>query len=365
MSSRLPQWELDDSHSDGLTLNGDRWVVNESGIQDKLAAKIDAYASTFWGDGVPRPHPGFQDSERTWLNVQQVAAPQSSYFHVAMALRGEELTRLWRSESSDLAGRVFVWSEHEQTWIVMHEPAPSAAKVAAGTPAQSTYEGGVAEGPLARSRLFTRPHSWFAGGLGAAVLLISVVTLHRHLGSAKSIPASVGKANAAAIFDTERVSRSSDEKRPHHSDSSPGRTMDVIPVTALPLVEPAGEITRLTALPLVGALGAATQDSHATAHNPERAALPDVTLAKSFDAQRARQVLDAASSRLTRCTGSSPLSGAALVTFEPSGVVADVSIRSIAGDVSKVSCVTSAYRSVHVPAFSGSRVTVKKSFQVN
>lgn len=363
MSSRLPQWELDDSHGDELTLSWDRWVVNESGIHDKLAATIDAYAGAYWGDSSPRPNPGLPGSERKWLNVQQTAIPQSSYFHVAMALRGEELTRLWRSESSDLAGRLFVWSEHEQTWIVMHEPAPSAAKVAAEVHLSATHEDKVTHRGLEHSRWFTRPHVWFMGGLGAASLLISLVTLHRHVDSVRSIPDSSIKGNTAAIINNESGSRS--EERSRDSKHVSGWTTDVIPVTALPLVEPAGEITRLSALPLVGELGVAAQQGHATAHDPDRSAIVEVARAKSFDAQRARQVLDGASSRLARCAGSSELSGAALVTFEPSGVVADVNIQSATGDVSKISCVTSAFRAVHVPAFSGSRVTVKKSFEVN
>src|SRR5512142_1568949 len=53
----------------------------------------------------------------TILPTQPLHARQSPLWQVALQLRGDELSRLWRRNANHLAGRIFVWSDYSGQWI--------------------------------------------------------------------------------------------------------------------------------------------------------------------------------------------------------------------------------------------------------
>jgi len=80
----------------------------------------------------------------------------------------------------------------------------------------------------------------------------------------------------------------------------------------------------------------------------------------------ALSALAAASGRASTCTSADGPSGSgrAMVTFSPDGPVSSVSLPAPFAGTSVGSCVTTAFRSAHVPAFTGSAVTLPQSFRV-
>jgi hypothetical protein len=141
------------------------------------------------------------------------------------------------------------------------------------------------------------------------------------------------------------------------------KTADIIPVTSLPLVSDSGKSPASSMEPIaVSALPLGGGHSVTAAHALRTPRTNATATGLAFNATRARQALSHASQLMQRCAGASDLSGSAVVTFAPSGAVNGVTVQSISGDVSKVSCVVSAFHSVRVPAFTGTAVSVKKSF---
>ncbi len=80
----------------------------------------------------------------------------------------------------------------------------------------------------------------------------------------------------------------------------------------------------------------------------------------------ALSALAAAASRATACSNPDGPSGSAraMVTFSPDGPVTDVSLPAPFAGTPVGSCVASAFRSAHVPPFSGGSVTLPQSFRV-
>ena len=76
--------------------------------------------------------------------------------------------------------------------------------------------------------------------------------------------------------------------------------------------------------------------------------------------------LAAASGRASACTSADGPSGSgrAMVTFSPDGPVSNVSLPAPFAGTQVGSCITNAFRSAHVPAFTGSAVTLPQSFRV-
>jgi serine/threonine-protein kinase len=81
----------------------------------------------------------------------------------------------------------------------------------------------------------------------------------------------------------------------------------------------------------------------------------------------ALSALAAASGRASVCTsgGDGPTgSGRAMVTFSPDGPVSSVSLAAPFAGTNVGNCVAAAFKSAHVPAFTGSAVTLPQSFRV-
>ncbi len=80
-----------------------------------------------------------------------------------------------------------------------------------------------------------------------------------------------------------------------------------------------------------------------------------------FDRDGARTALKFAIARVRNCSNSG-VSGSALITFAPSGIVQNVQLSQLVGDDVDPSCVTRALSGARVPPFTGSSVTVRKAF---
>jgi Vault protein inter-alpha-trypsin domain/FecR protein/von Willebrand factor type A domain len=92
-----------------------------------------------------------------------------------------------------------------------------------------------------------------------------------------------------------------------------------------------------------------------------------VTGLAPFDRSAAARALSAAARSVVSCVVENGPTGTgrALVTFSPSGAVSRVSIDAPFAGTPVGSCVTSRFRSVRLAGFSGSEVTVSKSFTVD
>jgi len=77
--------------------------------------------------------------------------------------------------------------------------------------------------------------------------------------------------------------------------------------------------------------------------------------------------LSSAASSASSCGhGSGPSgAGSASITFSPDGPVSSVSLSAPFAGTAVGSCIQSAFRGAHVPAFSGSAVTLSKSFRIS
>ena len=80
-----------------------------------------------------------------------------------------------------------------------------------------------------------------------------------------------------------------------------------------------------------------------------------------FDREGAKTALRFAIARVRNCSNSG-LSGSALITFAPNGIVQSVQLNQLVGDDVDPSCVTRALSASRVPPFTGNAVTVRKSF---
>jgi hypothetical protein len=99
----------------------------------------------------------------------------------------------------------------------------------------------------------------------------------------------------------------------------------------------------------------------ASAQSPKSGALASAADSNEFDREAARTALRFAIARARNCSNAG-VSGSVLVTFAPGGTVHGVQIAQLVGDDVDPSCVTRAFSVSRVPPFTGSAVTVRKSF---
>lgn len=305
---------------------------------------------------------------------EPVVSPQRApgYFKVALQVRGEELARLWRREGSALAGRTFVWSHHDQSWVGLHNTHQAlqsyrepfgARRVVADV---VRLAGDLQEAVVSQ---FSRRGHWFSAGLGAAATLLVVLgySLVTHTEAPVVVKASESEPIAHDIVTAPATAgRALPEQVQTSVASEHDQQAAIVPVTSLPLVnnvQPGEGRARLPIIPVSELPLGSTQSVTLalSSEAPEIKRSETVAAPVTFNVARARQVLEHASGRMQRCAGDA-ISGSAIITFAPSGTVDHVSVESIAGDVSKMSCVVSAFRSVRIPAFAGDTVAVRKSF---
>ncbi len=85
---------------------------------------------------------------------------------------------------------------------------------------------------------------------------------------------------------------------------------------------------------------------------------------RPFNVNTAQNALEMASWGARACTRSE-VSGTVVATFEPSGNVQSVSVKSISGDTTGKDCLVQAFRRAKGAPFGGHRATVSKSFRVS
>jgi hypothetical protein len=86
----------------------------------------------------------------------------------------------------------------------------------------------------------------------------------------------------------------------------------------------------------------------------------------TFNTAAAKTALATDAAALGRCRkeGGPTGAGKAIVTFAPSGRVTSANVTGAFAGTSVGGCVASVFRNAKVPAFSGSPVTVSKSFSI-
>jgi len=298
----------------------------------------------------------------------QVEQPKRELWQVALLLRGEELTRLWRRNASHLAGRVFVWSEHACDWVQLHsaqEPSPTYQQPQLLTGSSWQNPAALSERalnvyamPYAESRAILRP-----------VEPVDLSDQARPLSALLSRPWAVGLVAAALGMVALSVGLSRKTQRqevpvqeaaqqqPREPVPQGASRPDIVSVNALPLVR--SYVYRETQRP-----GTITPAKIwlASAPTPNTTpAAPAAAVIGAFDPTVARQALSRAAWQAGHCANTD-ISGSVLVTYDPSGTVQDVSLSNLLGDPSRSPCVVSAFRTARIPPFRGGRVTVRKSF---
>ena len=346
--------------------------AGQSGVYDKVASQSSAPAlPSFWREedyaqDVELPLPP-RSGPTTLGTLVQVQQPKRELWQVALLLRGEELTRLWRRNASNLVGRVFVWSEHASDWVQLNSsqeasPLYQQPQLLTGSSWQnpaalSERALPVYSAPYAESRAFLRAEEpvdlsdqarplsllvsrrWAVGLLAAAFALVALGVGLSHKTRNNEVP-------------VQEVA----QQRPREVLPPGASKPDIVSVSALPLVRAYAnrEVQKLvTVTPAKVWL--------ASAPTPNTPTAPVVVATGAFDPAVARQALSRAAWQAGHCANTD-ISGSALVTYDPSGVVQDVSLSNLVGDPLRTPCIVSAFRTARISPFRGGRVTVKKSF---
>lgn len=346
-------------------------ALRQSGVYPRVSSTQIA-ASNAWADDEddqvtrirrPQAQATVQRSVNPPLMPNVIRQPA---WQVSLLLKGDELTRLWARNATALTGRLFVWSDQQNAWMLVQgvptyrapvaqaelprfsdaDPAtpmghlqsldhPAHTSRATGNPPQVVPVDLTAHArPLSQS--FLSRHSWqvLAGLVGFVVgtATVGLVRAHSSVPSPRATPTDAVQPRSVQL-----PSRQAGDK-----------SGDILPVSALPLVSP----------PSIKATGATRQPKSPIATSSIAASPAAIS---PFDVSRARRALEAAAGQARHCS-SSEVSGAVLVTFEPTGIVSNVRLSALAGDTSQARCVVNSFYSVQVPSFAGSRITAKKSF---
>ena len=228
-------------------------------------------------------------------------------------------------------------------------PPPTPAQIAAGV---------VPASAPANNKLV-----YIVGGVGGAVILLLLILLlgKKHEDTVPTADNSaMPSASAAPVAVADKPA---DE--PKHDDSKPSDTASAsASASAAPSASAAASAS---ASAVATTTKAPTQSGGTTTKKPEPTAAPAAD-APPFSKASAISALTSAANSAGSCkkAGGPTGPGKATVTFAPSGRVTTATVAggSYAG-TGVGGCVASVFRRAHVPAFSGSSVTVAKSFQIN
>jgi hypothetical protein len=321
----------------------------QSGVYDSTARPL---LPSFWREETEERIADQPVRARAILPTQPLQ-PKRKLWQVALQLRGDELSRLWRRNSAHLAGRVFVWSDYSNQWVQLHnspefaqvhfaEPLPIAPAEPANLVADGTHKSGalvrmqniVDVTSLARPYFGHFPSRWAFGLAASLVTLVGVAALL----PARKTTSAQNRASQGVVV----------QAASHESESRSPSKPEPIPVNALPLVGGTRESNVSTR---------AVNDAHASASSRGNSN----SVVGAFNPAAARQVLSRAAWQAHHCT-SGELSGSVLVTYEPTGAPSDVRVNALAGDLSRSECIVNAFRSARIAPFAGQRLVVKKSF---
>lgn len=333
----------------------------ESGVYDNYSNRVAQTLPRRWREdddeertSVHSPHP--ERRHGTLLPPQPLQSRRAPLWQVALQLRGDELSRLWRRNANHLAGRIFVWSEHSSQWIQLHSSTdalpgldaqiflpPQTSDSALGTARSRSLSRPASGEPVdltrdARPQLLRLPLRMTRGwAVGLAASLFTVVAV------AALLPGKPPVINTVAPPPVTVQPRTSEPKV-----NVPSAT-DIVAVESLPLVSTPPR--RAEQLQLAGS--GATSNSVANA--------PGSVATTAFKPAVARQALSRAASHAGHCS-SGEFSGSVQVTYHPSGAVSDVALSALAGEVSGSACIVNSFRAARIAPFQGNPVTVRKSF---
>ncbi|MES1177730.1 MAG: zinc-ribbon domain-containing protein [Myxococcales bacterium] len=222
-------------------------------------------------------------------------------------------------------------------------PAPTPAQIAAGA---------VPLPARANNKLV-----YIVGGVGGAVIIILLLILllgKKHEDTtATAEGAASASASAAPVAVAEKPAEAPKPEEPKPSEA--------------PSASAAASASAAPEKPADKPVAVAQTSGGTTTKKPEPTPAPAGD-APPFSKASAISALGAAASSAGSCKkpGGPTGAGKATVTFAPSGRVTTATVAggSYAG-TAVGGCVASVFRRAHVPAFSGSSVTVSKSFQIN
>jgi predicted Zn finger-like uncharacterized protein len=225
-------------------------------------------------------------------------------------------------------------------------PAPTPAQIAAGAmPAPAAP---------ANNKLV-----YIVGGIGGVVIigLLAVLLLGKKADTTATADSAMPSASAAPVAIADKPAEEAKKDEPKPSDAP---SASVAPsASAAPSASEAKPADKPVAV---------AQSGGTAAKKPAEPAAAPAGDAPPFSKASAISALGAAASGAGSCkkAGGPTGAGKATVTFAPSGRVTTATVAggSYAG-TAVGGCVASVFRRAHVPAFSGSSVTVSKSFQIN
>jgi predicted Zn finger-like uncharacterized protein len=245
------------------------------------------------------------------------------------------------------------------------------------TPAQ------VAAGVIAASA--TRPKNnkllMIVSGVGVVIILLLLVLLlgrkndttpiAEGSASASAAPASAAPASvaSASVAPASVAPQASAEATPEASATKAGEAPAAsasAAASAAPSAPSAAKPAVDTSKPAAVVVAKVTSDTSVkkAKEDPIPAGASDLP---PFSKSSAISALTAASMAASVCRkpGGPTGNGKATVTFAPSGRVTTATVSGAYAGTPEGGCVASGFRKAHVPAFSGSAVTVSKSFSIN
>jgi hypothetical protein len=235
-------------------------------------------------------------------------------------------------------------------------PPPTPAQVGAGVAP-------TAGGKPANNKLVL-----IVGGVSGVViigLILALVLGRKHDDTAPTAEGSASPSASTAPANTAPEEKQAEpapkaEVAPAASASAvPAASASVAPAASASATKPAEKPTAVASV-----TGAKPAD---TAKKKEDPIPPGPSDAPAFSKSSAISALTAASMSAATCKkpGGPTGSGKATVTFAPSGRVTTATVGGAFAGTPSGGCVASVFRRAHVPAFSGSAVTVSKSFTID
>ncbi len=336
-------------------------------------------------------------------------------WQVGLVLESDELARMWVQQGQMNDETTFVWSKYRQTWVPLKSvpelqnaivraqsgPIEHSSRVSVVRPAASWFAVELPRfrnesGYLARARNWAE---WVRGAVARhldcgdhAKVVVSrhatwqqrkqaIAAICKHpstqwltlglvavLGLATLLPRSLTGENRTSLVSHPASGSTPARVKADLIGSAAGETANAlanlapIAIGSLPLVtEPNGRPRAMYAPKAT--LWTARKAARSVAASNSNNTSPSSAARAPFNVSEARKTLDYAASRIRQCT-SGEASGSVIVTFQPSGTVQDLSLSSMAGEVTQTRCILGMFRAARVTPFVGGPVAVRKSFRV-
>jgi predicted Zn finger-like uncharacterized protein len=199
------------------------------------------------------------------------------------------------------------------------------------------------------------------GGVVIIGLILALVFGRKH----DETPSAEGSASPSASAAPSALAElKKDEPPASKPDETPAASASVAPAESASAAPDAKTADKTPTAVAVAVAKTATTDATKKKEDPIP---PGPSDAPAFSKSSAISALTAASMSASACKkpGGPTGSGKATVTFAPSGRVTTATVSGAFAGTPVGGCVASGFRKAHVPAFSGSAVTVSKSFSIN